>query len=106
VCADLERLYPGQVRENVVKRRFLHTREGILACRPGTWRHRAPQHVGLANFVLAGDWTRQPWGVCMEGAVRSGQLAVRALLERTNVEPRPWAFRQVAYSVRSIWQRS
>jgi len=103
---DLERLFPGQVRDNVLARQFVHTREGILACRPGSHRHRLPQHIGLPGFVLAGDWTRHPFGVCMEGAVRSGQLAVQALLAGRTEEPRPWAFRQVAYSVRSIFERS
>jgi 15-cis-phytoene desaturase len=80
VIADLDRMYPGAFANNPVLRSFLHTREGIIACRPGVWQQRPPQHVGMHDFVLAGDWTRQGWGVCMEGAVRSGQLAVRALL--------------------------
>jgi hypothetical protein len=106
VLADLERLYPGQIRDNPVKRRFVHVREGILACHPGVNASRAPQHTGLPGFALGGDWTRQPWGVCMEGAVRSGQMAVEALLLGRDVDPRPWAFRQVAYSVWSILHRS
>ena len=80
VRSDLERMYPGQIRDNRVLRSFLHTREGIVACRPAVWEKRPTQYVGLPNFVLAGDWTRQGWGVCMEGAVRSGQLAATALL--------------------------
>jgi zeta-carotene desaturase len=106
VLADLERLYPGQIRGNRVLRRFLHTREGIVACRPGSWMHRPPQHVGLSSFVLAGDYTRQAWGVCMEGATRSGQLAAEALLAGRPVERSPWAFRQVAYSLKSVFERA
>ncbi len=106
VLADLERLYPGRIRGNRIVRRFLHTREGIVACRPGTWEARPLQHIGLPRFVLGGDWTRQPWGVCMEGAVRSGQLAADALLAGRCREASPWAFRQVAYSVRSLFQRA
>ncbi|HEX4335639.1 MAG TPA: FAD-dependent oxidoreductase [Polyangiaceae bacterium] len=107
VLVDLERLYPGQIRGNPVNRRFLHTREGIIACRPGTWTRRPPQHVGLRRLVLAGDYTRQPWGVCMEGATRSGQLAVESLLTgRQSQADAPWAFQQVAYSVRSIFDRA
>jgi 15-cis-phytoene desaturase len=81
VVNDLERMYPGQIRGNRVLRSFLHTREGIIACEPGAWALRAPQHIGLVNLVLAGDWTKQGWGVCMEGAVRSGQLAASFLLQ-------------------------
>ncbi|HEX3593827.1 MAG TPA: FAD-dependent oxidoreductase [Polyangiaceae bacterium] len=106
ILADLERLYPGQIRGNPVTRRFLHTREGILACRPGVWSLRPPQYVGLRRLVLAGDYTRQPWGVCMEGATRSGQLAVESLLTgRQSEADAPWAFQQVAHSVRSIFER-
>jgi 15-cis-phytoene desaturase len=106
VLRDLERLYPGQIRGNPVTRRFLHTREGIIACRPGVWRHRPPQYVGLRRLVLAGDYTRQPWGVCMEGAVRSGQLAAESLLSGRQSDTAPWPFQEVAHSVRSIFERA
>jgi hypothetical protein len=59
----------------------------------------------LRDFVLAGDWTRQPWGVCMEGAVRSGQLAAEALLRGAPVEPEAPPFAQTAYSLRSLFER-
>jgi 15-cis-phytoene desaturase len=105
VLADLERMYPGQIRGNRVLRRFLHVREGVLACRPGAWQRRAPQHVGLRDFVLAGDWTRQPWGVCMEGAVRSGQLAAQSLVAGRQVEVKAKGFDQTFYSLRSFFER-
>ena len=105
VLADLERMYPGQIASNRVLRRFLHTREGIIACRPGTWLNRPTQYIGLDRFVIGGDWTRQPWGVCMEGAVRSGQLAARALLDKRAHTPAPWPFRQLIYSTGSAFQR-
>jgi hypothetical protein len=41
----------------------------------------------------------------MEGAVRSGQLAVEALLRGAPVEPRAPAFAQTAYSLRSLFER-
>jgi hypothetical protein len=105
VLADLERLYPGQIRGNRVVRRFVHTREGIIACRPGVWSLRPPQYIGLRRLVLAGDYTRQPWGVCMEGAVRSGQLAAESLLTGRQSDSAPWPFQEVAHSVRSIFER-
>jgi uncharacterized protein with NAD-binding domain and iron-sulfur cluster len=80
VLKDLESMYPGQIDGNRVARSFLHTREGIIACRPGVWSSRPAQYVGRSDFVLAGDFTRQAYGVCMEGAVRSGHLAVQALM--------------------------
>jgi uncharacterized protein with NAD-binding domain and iron-sulfur cluster len=105
VLADLERLYPGQIRGNRVLRRFLHTREGIVACRPGTWARRPPAHIGSQRFFLAGDFTRQPYGVCMEGAVRSGQLAAEALLGGRPVEPQRAPFAEVQRSLLSVFER-
>jgi 15-cis-phytoene desaturase len=105
VVEDLEKMYPGQIEGNAVARRFLHSREGIIACRPGVWKLRAPQHIGLPNLVLGGDWTRQPFGVCMEGAVRSGQIAADALLSGGQPEVRAPAFAQLAFSARSLFHR-
>jgi hypothetical protein len=105
VLSDLERLYPGEIRDNPVTRRFVHTREGIVACRPGVWALRPRQYIGIRRLVLAGDYTRQPWGVCMEGAVRSGQLAAESLLTGRQSDTAPWPFQEVAHSVRSIFER-
>jgi 15-cis-phytoene desaturase len=102
VLRDLEPMFPGQIDGNRVTRSFLHTREGIIACRPGVWMRRPRQYVGSPYFVLAGDWTRQPWGTCMEGAVRSGELAVSALLSgRQAQEPIASALSRLIHSVRS-----
>jgi 15-cis-phytoene desaturase len=103
VLQDLERLYPGQIANNRLMRSFLHTREGIIACRPGVWNRRPSQYLGRSDFVLAGDWTRQPYGVCMEGAVRSGELAVRALMSGTPRAPSRTAFGQLSHRMRSIF---
>lgn len=105
VLGELEKMYPGQIASNRVVRRFFHTREGILACRPGTWRARPPQYIGSPSFVLAGDWTKQPWGVCMEGAVQSGQRAARSLLAGKQVLDDPHPFAEVARSAVSILER-
>jgi uncharacterized protein with NAD-binding domain and iron-sulfur cluster len=98
-------MYPGQITNNRVLRRFFHTREGIVACRSGSWQKRPPQYVGSPTFVLAGDWTRQPWGACMEGAVRSGQRAARSLLAGRQVDDDPHPFAEVGHSTVSIFER-
>jgi len=99
-------MYPGQLgADNPVARSFLHTREGIVACKPGVWEKRAPQHIGLVNLVLAGDWTRQGWGVCMEGAVRSGQLAASALLEGPPRRVQPGTYQHLLQSLRTLAAR-
>jgi 15-cis-phytoene desaturase len=96
VLPDLERMYPGQIQGNRVVRSFLHTREGIIACRPGAWSARPAQYVGRTDLVLAGDFSRQPYGVCMEGAVRSGLLAVQALMTGQNGAVSTKAFARIA----------
>ncbi|HMJ12323.1 MAG TPA: FAD-dependent oxidoreductase, partial [Polyangiaceae bacterium] len=102
VLADLERVYPGEIRKNRVLRRFLHTREGIIAARPGVWSKRPPQYLGSEHFFLAGDFTRQAHGVCMEGAVRSGQLAARSLLAGRQASETPGAFQELARALRNV----
>ncbi len=106
VLEDLERMYPGQVRSNRVLRTFLHTREGIIACRPGTWPLRAPAQVGISNFVLAGDWTAHGWGVCMEGAVRSGQLAADCLVHGRAKLVRLPTFTYLRHSIVTMFDRN
>ena len=105
VRLDLERLFPGQILDNPLRASFVHTREGILACTPGTWSKRPSAYVGLPNFFLAGDYTQQPFGTCMEGATRSGQLAAQALLKGGPVTAERKPFSQVAFSAYSLFQR-
>ncbi|MEW6472822.1 MAG: FAD-dependent oxidoreductase [Actinomycetota bacterium] len=47
---------------------------------PGHLRHRPSQRTPVPGLVLAGDYTRQRFGVSMEGAVISGQHAARVAL--------------------------
>ena len=48
--------------------------------RPGLDRFRPRSRPPSENLFLAGDWTATGWPATMEGAVRSGRLAVEALL--------------------------
>lgn len=50
------------------------------AC-PGSAVHRAPQATSVPGLAVAGAWTATGWPPTMEGAVRSGSLAARAVLE-------------------------
>lgn len=105
VLEELEKLYPGQIAKNPLRATFVHTREGILANTPGTWALRPESHIGLDALFLAGDYTRQPYGTCMEGAVRSGQTAAQVLISGKPVTPRRAALGQVAYSCYSLFVR-
>jgi uncharacterized protein with NAD-binding domain and iron-sulfur cluster len=52
----------------------------VFSAEPGVERLRPAQQTGVANLFLAGDWTATGWPATMEGAVRSGHLAVESLL--------------------------
>ena len=50
--------------------------------RPGTEAMRPAQQTPIPGLYLAGDWTATDWPATMEGAVRSGYLAVESLLAK------------------------
>jgi hydroxysqualene dehydroxylase len=50
-----------------------------FAARPGTAALRAGPKTARPNVVRAGAWTATGWPATMEGAIRSGRAAVRAL---------------------------
>jgi hypothetical protein len=72
------RLLSQHWRANVApSERYVLTPAGTVADR------LAPGDSGLANLVLAGDWTRNGIdGGCVEAAVRSGRQAAQALVGR------------------------
>jgi predicted NAD/FAD-dependent oxidoreductase len=47
---------------------------------PHSQSSRALPRAGIRGLYLAGDWTDTGWPASLEGAVRSGQAASRALL--------------------------
>ena len=61
---------------------FFVTREPRATFRgvPGTARHRSGPTTNLPGVYLAGAWTATGWPATMEGAVRSGVAAARAVL--------------------------
>ncbi len=48
---------------------------------PGCELLRPAQRSPIANFYLAGDFTKQRYLASMEGAVFSGKLATQAIVE-------------------------
>jgi squalene-associated FAD-dependent desaturase len=53
--------------------------QATFAGRPGTAALRPGPQTGRPNVVRAGAWTRTGWPATMEGAIRSGRAAARAL---------------------------
>jgi squalene-associated FAD-dependent desaturase len=73
--AVTERLGEGELLWSRVSREPAAT----IAVRPGSERYRLDVRTQRANVVRAGAWTATGWPPTMEGAVRSGLAAVRAL---------------------------
>lgn len=81
-----EALLPGA--RGVPVRDFFVTveREATFRGAPGTARLRPPAETRLPRLAIAGAWTRTGWPATMEGAVRSGRSAARAVLLAMGVE--------------------
>ena len=74
----------GAVTERLGRAELLWSRvsrepAAAIAVRPGSERHRRGATTDRPNVVRAGAWTATGWPATMEGAVRSGLTAARAL---------------------------
>ena len=77
----VERLGPAELLWSRVSREPRAT----FACRPGTAALRPGPVTGRPGVVRAGAWTDTGWPATMEGAIRSGRAAARALLAMPSV---------------------
>ena len=73
--AVTERLGPAELLWSRVSREP----EATIAVRPGSEAHRPGPETARPNVTRAGAWTATGWPPTMEGAVRSGLAAARAL---------------------------
>lgn len=81
---DLE---PAEIRSVKEKRATFAPEVGIEARRPGASPAFVGGGEGCRNLYLAGDWCRTGWPATMEGAVRSGYQAARAITGRGGPVP-------------------
>ena len=79
VLADFRDVFPSAVPARVLKSTVVKTPQSFPAQRPGMEKYRPTQQTPLRNFFLAGEYTRNRYPPCMEGAVMSGILAARAV---------------------------
>jgi len=74
----------GPVVENVlpdeVAHRVVVEKRATFAATPEQNRKRPSARIGIANLALAGDWTATGLPATLEGAVRSGVEAARAIV--------------------------
>jgi squalene-associated FAD-dependent desaturase len=101
VRGDLEAVWPAARAARLLRWLVLAQPAAVFSVRPGSDALRPPQRTPVENLLLAGDWTATGWPATMEGAVRSGYLAVEAILaslgrpERVVVKdlPKGWLVR-------------
>jgi len=79
---ELERFFPAVRAAKIVKSGVLKEARATFSVVPGLDRYRPAADAGEGLF-LAGDWTCTQWPSTMEGAVRSGRLAAKAILAYT-----------------------
>ena len=85
---EMRRVFPLARGAAIRKSLIIKQPNATFRCVPGISAHRPPQATPIPNLFLAGDWTDTGWPSTMEGAVRSGVYAARALSERLSiVEP-------------------
>jgi squalene-associated FAD-dependent desaturase len=80
VLGDLREVWPTAGEAKLVHHRVLTQPGAVFSARPGSEAIRPAQQTPINGLFLAGDWTATDWPATMEGAVRSGYLAIEALL--------------------------
>ena len=86
VLRELQEALPEAAAARLVHQRVIHAPEAVFTLHPGVDARRPPQRTPIAGLALAGDWTSTGWPATMEGAVRSGRMAVAAI----EAEERKW----------------
>lgn len=79
VCRELGEAFPDARHAQLVHHRVVIDPAAVFVLAPGVDRLRPAQRTAVGNLFLAGDWTRTGWPSTMEGAVRSGRMAVAAM---------------------------
>lgn len=77
---EIESIVPEARGAKVVRCAIVKEKRATYCPRPGIDRVRPGQRTSIAGLTLAGDYTCTRWPATMEGAVRSGNLAARAIL--------------------------
>ena len=82
----LGELWPRVRSAGVVHSTVVRIPNSIYREVPGSDALRPTQRTPIRNLVLAGDYTRQEYMASMEGAVRSGHRAARALITQLGMD--------------------
>jgi zeta-carotene desaturase len=80
--AQVRKLFPSASNLQLVWSNVVKLAQSLYREAPGMEPFRPEQRTPVANFFLAGSYTRQDYIDSMEGATMSGRLAAAAILER------------------------
>ena len=78
--AQVRELFPSARHLNLVWSNVVKLAQSLYREAPGMEPYRPDQRTPVANFFLAGSYTRQDYIDSMEGATMSGRLAAAAIL--------------------------
>ncbi len=87
VVDELAAIWPATRDAKLLHQRLVTEHRAVFSVRPGSDALRPAQQSPVANLQFAGDWTQTGWPATMEGAVRSGYLAVENVLRRHGQTP-------------------
>lgn len=83
--AELQKLFPqhfiGDNQAKLLKSKVVKTPRSVYRAVAGTQSYKPTQKTPIANFYLAGSYTKQEYLGSMEGAVLSGKLAAKAIAQ-------------------------
>jgi len=88
VLADLSAVWPAARGAELLHSRVITQPAAVFSPAPGVDLLRPVQQTPIENLALAGDWTATGWPATMESAVRSGYLAVEAVLRHLGADCR------------------
>lgn len=84
--AEVRKAVPASRCATLLHARVVKEKRATFSIKPGVDRLRPTAMGAIENLYLAGDWCDTGWPATMEGAVRSGYLAARAVLNRIGCE--------------------
>ena len=79
ILAEMRALFPWAIDAQLIRSKVITETAATFVPVPGIDEHRPKPKTSLENLFLAGDWTSTGWPATMEGAVRSGFNAARAI---------------------------
>ncbi|MDR1480104.1 MAG: FAD-dependent oxidoreductase [Planctomycetaceae bacterium] len=85
VMQQLESTFKNDNKVNLLHHRVTTYFEAVFSPHPLVYSHRPVQKTPFINFSIAGDWTQTGWPSTLEGAVRSGLLAVDSIDYDNNI---------------------